>query len=42
MYDADGKPVWYYVDGTNPDIGGAVSTQLTDKGVLIGPTWNRS
>jgi hypothetical protein len=40
MYDADGKPVWYYVDGTMPDIGGAVSTQLTDKGVLIGPSWN--
>lgn len=40
MYDASGQPVWYVVDGTNPDIGGAVSTQLTDKGVLIGPTWN--
>ena len=40
MYDSDGKPVWYYVDGTMPDIGGAVSTQLTDKGVLIGPSWN--
>jgi hypothetical protein len=42
MYDSDGKPVWYYVDGTMPDIGGAVSTQLTDKGVLIGPSWNAS
>ena len=42
MYDSDGQPVWYYIDGTNPDIGGAVSTQLTDKGVLIGPTWNTS
>ncbi|HEY4185125.1 MAG TPA: aryl-sulfate sulfotransferase [Polyangia bacterium] len=42
MYDSDGQPVWYYVDGTNPDIGGAVSTVLTDKGVLIGPTWNTS
>jgi len=40
MYDAEGLPVWYYIDGPNPDIGGAVSTQLTDKGVLIGPTWN--
>ena len=40
MYDSDGKPVWYYVDGTKPDIGGAVSTQLTDKGVLIGPSWD--
>ncbi len=42
MYDAAGQPVWYYVDGTSPDIGGAVSTQLTDKGVLLGPTWNSS
>ena len=40
MYDMDGKPVWYYVDGTKPDVGGAVSTQLTDKGVLIGATWD--
>ena len=39
MYDSDGQPVWYFIDGTLPDIGGAVSTQLTDKGVLIGPTW---
>jgi hypothetical protein len=42
MYDSDGQPVWYYIDGTAPDIGGAVSTQLTDKGVLIGPTWSTS
>jgi hypothetical protein len=42
MYDSGGQPVWYYVDGTAPDIGGAVSTQLTDKGVLVGPTWNSS
>ncbi|HXJ19196.1 MAG TPA: aryl-sulfate sulfotransferase [Polyangia bacterium] len=40
MYDSDGQPVWYYVDGTKPDIGGAVSTELTDKGVLIGPSWD--
>ncbi|HTQ07743.1 MAG TPA: aryl-sulfate sulfotransferase [Polyangiaceae bacterium] len=40
IYDENGLPVWYVIDGTNPDIGGAVSTQLTDKGVLIGPTWN--
>src|SRR6185369_2754179 len=40
MYDSDGLPVWYYVDGTMADIGGAVSTQLTDKGVLIGPSWD--
>jgi hypothetical protein len=42
MYDSDGLPVWYYVDGTLPDVGGAVSTVLTDKGVLIGPSWNSS
>jgi hypothetical protein len=42
MYDSDGQPVWYYVDGTMPDIGGAVSAQLTDKGVLVGPSWNSS
>ena len=40
MYDSDGQPVWYYVDGNKPDVGGAVSTQLTDKGVLIGPSWD--
>ena len=41
MYDSSGQPVWYYVDGTNPDIGGAVSVDLTDKGVLIGATLER-
>jgi hypothetical protein len=42
MYDSDGQPVWYFIDGPGPDIGGAVSTQLTDKGVVIGPTWNQN
>jgi hypothetical protein len=37
MYDADGQPVWYYIDGTSVDRGGAVSVDLTDAGVLIGP-----
>jgi hypothetical protein len=37
MYDSEGLPVWYCIDGTAPDIGGAVSTELTDKGVLVGP-----
>ena len=36
MYDADGQPVWYAIQGAKPDMGGAISTQLTDKGVLIG------
>lgn len=42
MYDDEGEPVWYYIDGTVNDRGGAVSTQLTDVGVLIGPSWNDS
>jgi hypothetical protein len=37
MYDATGQPVWYYMDGTSKDYGGATATYLTDKGVLIGP-----
>ena len=37
MYDATGQPVWYYIDGTVADYGGAIATHLTDKGVLIGP-----
>lgn len=37
MYDEEGQPVWYVISGTSPDIGGAVSTQLTDVGVLVGP-----
>lgn len=42
MYDSEGEPVWYYIDGNVNDRGGAVSTQLTDVGVLIGPGWNES
>ena len=39
MYDHDGKPVWYYIDGTKPDRGGALSTELLDSNtILIGPT----
>jgi hypothetical protein len=37
MYDASGQPVWYYINGTTKDFGGAISTYLTDQGVLIGP-----
>jgi hypothetical protein len=37
IYDATGQPVWYYIDGTTKDFGGAISTYLTDKGVLVGP-----
>jgi hypothetical protein len=39
MYDATGQPVWYYIDGTSKDYGGATATYLTDKGVLIGPIY---
>jgi len=42
MYDSEGQPVWYYIDGTTNDLGGAVSVDLTDKGVLIGPVMNSS
>jgi hypothetical protein len=42
MYDADGQPVWYAIDGTMVDRGGAVSVDLTDKGVLFGATLNDS
>ena len=37
MYDLTGQPVWYYIDGTTKDFGGATATALTDKGVMIGP-----
>lgn len=37
MYDLTGQPVWYYIDGTTKDYGGAIATSLTDKGVLMGP-----
>ena len=37
MYDEEGQPVWYFVDGTSVDRGGAVSVDRTDQGVLIGP-----
>jgi hypothetical protein len=42
MYDVDGQPVWYHIDGTMVDRGGAVSVDLTDKGVLYGATLNNN
>ncbi|MBN2576163.1 MAG: aryl-sulfate sulfotransferase [Deltaproteobacteria bacterium] len=36
IYDADGQPVWYYIDGTSVDRGGAISVDLTDRGILLG------
>ena len=39
MYDHEGLPVWYYIDGTTRDMSGAVSTELLDSNtILIGPT----
>lgn len=42
MYDADGQPVWYYVDGDTVDRGGAIPVEVTDKGVLIGSVLDSS
>ena len=40
MYDEEGQPVWYYINGTTEDRGGAIPVELTDKGVLIGAVMN--
>src|SRR5690606_6988762 len=37
-YDSEGQPVWYYINGTQNERGGAISVDPTDKGVLMGPT----
>jgi hypothetical protein len=42
MYDLDGQPVWYYIDGTTAEMGGHVPVELTDKGVLIGAVLDMS
>jgi hypothetical protein len=42
MYDAEGQPVWYYIDGNTVDRGGAIPVELTDKGVLIGSVLDAS
>lgn len=38
MYDEEGQPVWYFINGTVIERGGAISVDLTDKGVLMGST----
>ena len=39
IYDHEGLPVWYYIDGKNVDWGGALSTEWLDSNtILIGPT----
>jgi hypothetical protein len=40
MYDEQGQPVWYFINGTVEDRGGMTSVELTDKGVLIGAIMN--
>jgi hypothetical protein len=38
IYDEAGKPVWYSIHGTRNERGGAISVDMTDRGVLIGPS----
>jgi hypothetical protein len=41
-YDLEGYPVWYFVNGTMNERGGAIVADPTDKGVLMGPTLSHS
>jgi hypothetical protein len=41
-YDLEGYPVWYFVNGTMNERGGAIVADRTDKGVLMGPTLSHS
>jgi hypothetical protein len=38
MYDSDGSPVWYHINGTTPELRGDVSVDLIGDSILIGPT----
>jgi len=38
IYDEEGQPVWYFINGTVAERGGAISVDMTDKGVLMGAT----
>jgi len=40
IYDEAGKPVWYWINGTVDERGGAISVDPTDVGVLMGPVQN--
>lgn len=41
MYDMEGFPVWYFINGTTPDVRGDVFAQrLPNQNVLIGPSSN--
>lgn len=37
MYDEQGLPVWYFIDGTHADSRGDVATALVGDRVLVGP-----
>ena len=44
MYDSGGQPVWYYIDGTTNDYGGAIfyaihTVELVQE--LLGPGWRK-
>jgi len=38
IYDEEGHPVWYWINGTQNERGGAISVDPTDVGVLMGPS----
>jgi len=38
IYDEEGQPVWYFINGTTTERGGAISVDPTDRGVIMGPT----
>ena len=38
IYDEEGYPVWYFIYGSSPERGGAISVDRTDRGVILGPT----
>jgi hypothetical protein len=38
IFDEEGQPVWYFINGTMNERGGAISVDMTDKGVLMGAT----
>lgn len=38
MYDEQGLPVWYYVDGPKTDTRGDIATEFLGSSVLIGPS----
>ncbi|HXS17502.1 MAG TPA: hypothetical protein VN764_09940, partial [Polyangiaceae bacterium] len=39
IYDEEGQPVWYFINGTELERGGAISVDPTDLGITMGPSW---